>query len=152
MHKGSEQMVNQTDVRTLAEHFATALDRSDFDIVAAMLAPNCRYDLTRASFSLEGTLVGPHAIIDSYRAHDAHARRLFDKVDYLSAIEAVEGRTAVLRFTDVLEKNGERHTYHCRQRISLDEKGQIQSIGQEDIPSEIAAVRIFMTRVGLDPR
>jgi hypothetical protein len=142
-------MISETDVRDLATAFATALDHNDFATAAAMLAPDCRYDLTRASLSSEGTLIGPQAIVDSYRAHDAYARRLLDRIDYVSVVEAVDAMTAVIRFTDVLEKNGERHTYYCRQQIILDEKRQIQSIVQDDIPSEIAAVRAFMSRVGV---
>ena len=114
-----------------------------------MLSPDCRYDRTNASFSSEGTLVGPQAIIGSYRAHDARARHLFDRVDYLSVVETVDGITAVIRFTDIIEKNGERHTYNSRQRITFDEMRQIQSIVQEDIPFETEAVRTFMSRVGV---
>ena len=142
-------MVSEDKVRTIAQAFADALDGNDLDRVATLLAPTCRYDLTRASFTSEGTLVGPDAILESYRWHDARARILFDRIEYSSAVEAVEGMTAVIRFTDVLETTGERHTYSCRQRITVNKAGLIALIVQEEIPTEVVAVRAFMERVGV---
>ena len=114
-----------------------------------MLAPTCRYDLTSASFTSEGILVGPAAIVESYRWHDAHARTLFDRVDYFSDVEGVDGMTAVIRFSDVLEKAGARHTYSSQQRITVNQVMLIDSIIQQDIPAETVAVRAFMERVGV---
>ena len=142
-------MERGVQVRRVARTFADALDRSDFETVTRLLAPDCRYDLTAASLTDEGTLVGPEAIVDSYRRHDARARRLFDRVEYSSVVEVVDARTAVIRFTDVLVKARESHTYSCRQRISLNESMTIDSIVQEDIPTEVAAARAFMQRVGV---
>ena len=93
--------------------------------------------------------LGPDAILESYRWHDAGARRLFDGVDYSSVVEAVEGMTAVIRFTDVLEKASQRHTYSCRQRVTVNDAALIESIVQEDNPDETVAVRTFMERVGV---
>lgn len=142
-------MISEDEVRAVAQAFADALDRNDFDRGATMLAPWCQYDRTTASFTSEGTLVGPNAILESYRRHDARARRLFDRVDYSSVVETVDGMTAVIQFTDVLEKVGTRHTYSCRQRITVNESAVIESIIQEDIPAETVAVRAFMERVGV---
>jgi hypothetical protein len=142
-------MSSEDDVRARAQTFAESLDRNDFEMVATMLAPTCRYDLTGASLTSEGTLVGPDAILASYRSHDTRARRLFDSVEYSSVVEAVDGKTAVIRFTDVLEKSGAKHAYTCRQRITVDEQCQIDTIVQEDIPEEMAAVRGFLERVGV---
>jgi hypothetical protein len=141
--------VSEDDVKAVAQVFADALDHNDFERAATMLAPTCRYDLTAASFSAEGTLVGPDAILESYRWHDARARRLFDHVDYSSVVETVDGVTAVIRFTDVLEKAGQRHTYSCRQRTTVNDAAFIELIVHEDIPAETVAVRVFMERVGV---
>jgi hypothetical protein len=142
-------MVMEDEVRVVAHAFADALDRNDFDKVATLLVPTCRYDRTTASFTSEVTLVGPDAILESYRWHDVRARSLFDRVDYSSVVEAVEGLTAVIRFTDVLEKAGQRHTYSCRQRITVNESSLIDSIVHEDISGETMAARAFMQRVGV---
>ena len=142
-------MSSEEGVRAVAQAFADALDRSDFEGVTRMLAPTCRYDLTTASFTSEDTLVGPNAILESYRWHGARERKLFDRVEYSSVVEAIDGMTAVIRFTDVLEKEGQRHTYSCRQRITVEDSMVIGSIMQEDISSEIVAVRAFMERVGV---
>jgi hypothetical protein len=142
-------MSSEQEVRTRAQEFAESLDRNDFETVAAMLAPACRYDLTQASLTSEGTLVGPDAILASYRSHDVRAQRLFERVHYSSVVETVHGHTAVIRFTDVLEKFGAKHTYSCRQHITFDEQWRVETIVQEDIPAETAAVRSFLERVGV---
>ena len=144
-----EVQVSEDDVRVVAQAFADALDRNDFDRVATLLAPRCRYDLTAASFTTEGTLAGPDAILESYRWHDARARRLFDRVNYSSAVEAVDGMTAVIRFTDMLEKAGQGHTYSCRQQITVNDVALIESIVHEGIPEETTALRAFIDRVGV---
>ena len=131
-----------------ARAFADCLDRSDFASVAVMLAPGCRY-VTGSSLTPEGTLVGPDAIIASYRRHDERARSLFDRVEYSSAVEAVRDNSAVIRFTDVIEKAGEEHSYSCFQRITFDEHWRIEGIVQQDIPTEITALRAFFGRVGV---
>jgi hypothetical protein len=142
-------MSTDEKVRMQAKAFAESLDRNDFEAVAAMLAPACRYDLTTASLTAEGTLVGADAILASYRSHDARAQRLFDRVDYSSVVEAVHGNTAVIRFTDVLQKAGATHRYSCRQRVTIDEHGRIDTIVHEDIAEETTAVQAFMKRVGV---
>jgi hypothetical protein len=143
-------MPNEEQIRAIAQAFANALDRNDFDAAAAMLAPTCRYDLTRASLTSEGTLMGPEAIVQSYRRHNARAQVLFDRVEYFSAVEDIEGGAAVIRFSDVLEKGSERHTYSCRQRVVVNESGLIDLIVQFDIPEETTAVRAFLRRVGVN--
>jgi len=138
-------------VRAIAEAFAIALDGNDFDTALTMLAPTCRYDRTGASHPSEGVLLGPATIVASYRSHDDRARAVFDRVEYVSAVERVEGASAVIRFSDVLEKAGERHTYCCRQRITVNASSLIETIVHDDIPGEEAAVREFMARVGVKP-
>ena len=88
-------MVSKEQVRAVAQAFADALDRNDFAAVAPMLAPTCRYDLTAAAFTAEGPLVGPEAILESYRWHDARGRNQFDRVEYSSVVESVDGMMAV---------------------------------------------------------
>ena len=87
-------MIRAEEVSAVTRSFANALDCGDFEKVATMLASTCRYDLTKASFTSEGTLVGREAIVDSYRWHDARARNMFDRVEYSSIVEAVDGMTA----------------------------------------------------------
>src|SRR5688572_30590686 len=58
-------MVREDNLRAVAHAFADALDRNDFESAATMLAPACKYDLTTASLTSEGTLVGPDAILES---------------------------------------------------------------------------------------
>lgn len=140
---------NEEQVRAIAQAFANALDRNDFECAAAMLAPGCRYDLTRAALTSEGTLLGPEAIVQSYERHNTRAHVLFDRVEYFSAVENIDGTTALIRFSDVIEKGSERHTYSCRQRVVVNESGLIDQIVQFDIPEETTAVLGFLRRVGV---
>jgi hypothetical protein len=138
-------MVTEDKMRAMALAFATALDRNDFEGAISLLAPTGRYE----PCAPEGVLVGPAAIVESYRWHDARDRAAFDRVEYSSSIESVHALTAAIRFTDVLEKDGESHTYNCRQHITVNETAAIYRIIQEDVPEEKAVVRDFMKRVGV---
>jgi hypothetical protein len=131
-----------------ARAFADCLDRNEFESVAAMLAPDCHY-VQESSLTSEGTLVGPDAILASYRWHDERSRRVFDRVEYSSDVEVLSDDLVVIRFTDIIEKDGETHSYSCFQRITFDEHWQIARIVQEDIPAEITAVKAFLERVGI---
>jgi hypothetical protein len=131
-------------IRLVAQRFADALDQNDFDTVAALLSPHCVY-VTHS----EGTFTGPEAIAASYRSHDALARKLFDRVEYSSTIEGVDGSSAAIRFYDVLEKDGARHSYYCRQHVHVSDAGKIDSITHEEVPSEADAFRVFLRRVGV---
>lgn len=140
--------MREDDIRAKAQAFADALDRNDFGTVAGMLAPDCRYQ-TGASFTSEGTLVGPDAIVASYRQHDGRSRRLFDSVEYSSVVEDVDGTEVTIRFIDVLEKAGAKHSHSCRQRLSLDRELRIKTIVQDDIATEVLALRAFLERAGI---
>jgi len=140
--------VSEDEVRAIAQKFATALDQNDFAAVAALLSADCRYELTKSEFTSETSLVGPAAIIESYRWHDTRARAAFDRVEYSSCVEGVENMSATIRFTDALEKAALRHVYECRQHVTI-KSGKICLIVQEDIPEGKAAIREFMKRVGV---
>ena len=124
-------MFSEGEVREVAQAFANALDHNEFERAITMLAPTCRYDLSAASFTSESVLIGPTAIIESCRWHDARARNLFDRVEYYSVVAHVEGMTAIIRFSDVLEKLGVQHTYSCRQSVSVNQYGLVDGIVQE---------------------
>ena len=138
-------MLSNERVRAVAQAFADALDGTDFATVRATLGPTCHYDTQSA---LEGVLVGPAAIVESYRSHDARARQSFDYVEYSSLVETVDGMSALIQFTDVIRRQDHEHTYRCRQRIVIDEAAVIVSITQENIPAEVSAPKEFLTRVG----
>ncbi len=140
-------MLSEQQVRLVAQAFADALDQNDFDRAASLLSVDCRYD-TRSTPGA-GMLIGASAIINSYRWHDQRARTAFDRVDYLSEVEEVDGSAALVRFTDDLEKDGERHTYSCYQRLSIGASGQITAIAQQEIEGQRAALDAFTKRVGV---
>src|SRR4051812_47913916 len=104
-------------VRQAAARFAEALDRNDFNGANSMLTSDCLYDRRAGQLTSEGIIVGPDAIIASYKSHDEWARQIFERVAYSSVIEAVKGPVATIRFVDEIEKSGKHHIYSSLQHI-----------------------------------
>jgi hypothetical protein len=110
--------------------FAAALDADDFDAVRWVLAAGCRYEI-------RGTvLVGPDAILESYRSASEGAKQEFDSVRYESLVVAFGAGTVTVEFADHVERNGKAHTFRCRQRLTLDADGRVVGIVHEDLPGE----------------
>jgi len=86
-----------TDETIRPSGVADALDRSNFDAAAAMLAPSCRYGLSKASLTSEGNAHragGDYRLVSLARRAGAPAVRF---LEYFSVVERVEGSGAVLR-------------------------------------------------------
>jgi hypothetical protein len=110
--------------------FAAALDADDFEAAGQLLAADCRYEV-------RGDVhVGPDAILDSYRSASAGAKKEFDSVSYESRVVAAGAGTATVEFADHIERNGQVHTFRCRQHLTLDTNGRIAGIVHEDLPGE----------------
>jgi hypothetical protein len=127
-----------------ASEFALMLDEDDYARAATFLSPRCAYDTGAA------TLVGPDAIIASYRASSEKARRLFDSIEYISEIAGATADTATILYIDRITHKGETHEYRCRQRIRWGADGLIAAIVHEDIPGERERLRAYCERVGVD--
>ena len=69
--------------RSIATRFAAALDADDYDAARPLLAPDCRYEAPKS------VIIGPDAILDSYRqaSIDGHAK--FDRLEYASTVPEV---------------------------------------------------------------
>jgi hypothetical protein len=114
----------------LALRFALALDREDYNVVRALLAPDCRYEARGAPIS------GADAIVDSYRCAGRTARLLFDTVDYESGLISAQANVAEISFSDRLTKDGKQHLYSCRQRLFFTPGGLVSRIVHEELPGE----------------
>jgi ketosteroid isomerase-like protein len=133
------------DVHEIVAAMARALDADDLDAVRALLADDCVYQVRGE------TLHGPEAIVASYAAASAMARRLFDEVRYESAVEGVSGTTARVAFTDYLLKAGHPwHRYRCRQEFTVGAAGRIVRIVHQEIPSERDALDRHMRECGIE--
>jgi hypothetical protein len=126
----------------IAKRFAAALDRCDFAEALGYLSPDCRYEI-----GLE-TLVGPDAIVASYRLNAEWGSRALQQVIYESEVEEESGGLCVL-YIDRLTQAGQTHEYRCRQHLSLDDSGQIVGILHEELPGERAHLDDFFRRVGV---
>jgi len=78
-------MADATPEVEIARVFAETLDACDYARAAWFLAAGCRYIRPSAE-----VLIGPDAILASYRESDARARRSFDTVAYRSEATADE--------------------------------------------------------------
>ena|SRR5262245_5092126 len=113
----------------IATRFAAALDADDFAPARELLAASCHYEVRGA------VLIGPDAILDSYRAASESARREFDRVSYASRVIRVEANSATVEFADHLERAGASHIFRSLQRLTIT-GGLITAIRHEDLPGE----------------
>jgi hypothetical protein len=125
----------------VAARFAAALDADDFAAARPLLAEGCRYEVRGE------VLVGPDAILDSYRAASDGARREFSAVAYTSRVSRAEGNSATIEFADRIERAGRSHTFRSLQHLTVTD-GLITAIRHEDLAGErerLAAFREAMT-------
>jgi hypothetical protein len=97
----------------------------------------------------EATHSGPEAITASYRQGSALARRLFEAVAFSHEIVAVNERTVLVDFADVLTYRGDLLVHHSLQEFTVSRGGVITGIRDVSDPSERAKVQEFETRHGL---
>src|SRR5262245_46706300 len=131
--------------RSAAGRLARLLDQDDFPAARALLADDCVYHAARE------TLRGPDAIVESYRAASAWARRMFDEVRYESEVESVSRDTARVTFVDYLLKVGHGwHRYRCQQEFSMGADGLIAHIVHRELPGEREALEAFFAACGIE--
>jgi limonene-1,2-epoxide hydrolase len=134
-----------TEPERVVAQLALALDRDDFPAAAACLAPDCEYETGRE------TLHGPAAIIASYAAASAWARRALDDVRYESAVEPARGNVVPVRFTDYLMKAGGRwHRHRCVQEFEVGAAGLIVRIVHVELPGEREALDAYFLALGIE--
>lgn len=126
----------------IARRFAAALDRCDFVEATQYLAPDCRYETGH------GELVGPDAIIASYRESAEWGSQALDQVVYESAVEERDGSFRVL-YTDRITHEGQAFEYRSCQRLWLNAAGLVARIVHEELPGEREALQAFFARCGV---
>ncbi len=130
------------DPLEVAQRFASALDRSDFAEAARYLSPDCHYQTATVE------LVGPAAIIGSYRESAEWGSRNLDRVIYESAVQQTAGGLAVL-YTDHIFLQGQQHDYQCRQHLTIHDNGLITRIVHEELPGERERLEHFFSLRGV---
>jgi hypothetical protein len=122
-----------------ARRFAAALDAEDYEAVRASLGSGCVYDAP------QGVLIGPEAIVASYRENADGARSRFAKIEYTSEV-ATAGPApaeAVITFIDRVMLGGAWHEHRCRQHVRFGAGGLIEHIRHEELPGERERLQQF---------
>ncbi len=120
----------------VALRFAAALDTEDYAVVRTCLVDDCVYESPR------GELIGPDAIVESYRANGDSARQRFDSIVYRHEIEPLGEGWFKIEFIDELHARGRSHVFRCNQRVQIG-KGQIVRIDHEEIPGQREQLNLF---------
>ncbi|MGZ3688754.1 MAG: nuclear transport factor 2 family protein, partial [Bdellovibrionota bacterium] len=93
----------------VAEGFASALDRDDFEAAARFLTPDCLYEIGGH------TMQGREPIIASYRENAEWVKANLDAIQYESVIEHTDAESATVLFTDHVQKAGQKFHFSSRQ-------------------------------------
>ena len=130
----------------VAEQFAYALDRSNFEQAAELLRDDCEYVIRGQ------TIRGPTAIMAAYAQSDAWALKNLDRIEYESSTAQADdtvGSAVVITFVDRVFHQGRSHIFTCRQLIALGPCGRIARITHEDVEGEREALDAFFASCGL---
>jgi hypothetical protein len=128
--------------RATAGRFANALDRCDFGEATGYLAEDCQYRIA------EQTIVGPQAIMASYRESAEWGSRTLEQVIYASEVEERHEGVSVL-YIDRIIQHGQAHEYRCRQHLTFNAAGKVARIVHEELPGEREKLNEFFARHGV---
>lgn len=123
-----------------ARRFAEALDAEDYATAQALLAGDCVYHVAGA------TIIGPSAIIESYRANGESAKERFGSVAYASEVSSTAPSRAAILFRDLLRIGDERHEFNCRQHLRMNSDGLVEEIHHEELSGQRERLKAFETR------
>jgi len=128
------------DILATARRLAEALDAEDYSAARATLAEGCVYHTGTT------TLVGPEAVIGSYRATGEAAHERFDEILYASRVDPSETSGAVITYTDRVRCGREWHEFRCRQHVRIGAAGLVDEIWHEELPGERERLQEFEQR------
>jgi hypothetical protein len=126
----------------VAGRLARCLDAEDYRGATELLGDRCEYVCRGEEYH------GPTAIIETYRSNGESARREFDRIEYESAVHGLSDRSAEIHFVDRLCRNGEWHTFQCRQIVEVGGDGRIVRIEHVDLPGQREALAEYRRRFG----
>lgn len=132
-----------TGAERVARQFAQALDRDDFEAARALLAPECVYQGRTA------ILIGPEAILQSYRDASHWGRARLSRVDFSSAVRPESDGRQVIRYIDRIWHAGQCHSYQCEQVLSFGRNAEIVHILHRELPGQREALLRFFAEVGV---
>jgi hypothetical protein len=126
-----------TSAVDIATKLARALDAEDYDAARGLLDVACRY-----TGGPDGEIIGPQAIVDSYRNHGAQANESrFDEIIFSSEVAAGGPNRATITYLDRLRLGKRWHEHRCAQHVEVGPSGRIIAIQHQDLPGEVDALR-----------
>jgi hypothetical protein len=128
------------DALAVVTRFARALDEADYGTASACLAEHSRYNCRGELFG------GPTAIIASYRRTGEQAK-VFDSIRTESHVDRIAVQAFRIRFVDHIRHARHDMTFRCEQHVGTDGEGRIIWIEHVDAPEQLAALKVFKSRV-----
>ena len=127
-----------------AKAFATHMDHDNFASAKTFLAEDCQY------VSGDKIYNGPSEIMASYKEHSDYAKSTFDSVIYESSVKQLKNGIFEATYKDVIKKNGNSHSYSCKQILEFNSNGKIQKIIHQDILGEYEKLKAFYKKTGVN--
>lgn len=128
----------------VVETLATALDHDDYETARSLLDPEVTYEVGGES------IVGPEAVVQSYRRASEMAHALFDEVEYdHEIVNSSDESTFLIRYRDSLMVEDEIHVHLAEQEVTLGRDMLVTQIVDQVVPGERKKVDEFMARHGI---
>lgn len=128
-------------MKEIVESLAVALDADNYEAAHTTLAANVRYEVKGL------TLIGPDAVVDSYRGASEQAHELFDGVGYDHEITQEGDNTYVISYRDILTIAEETVIHHARQDVTVVD-GEVVQIVNVELDGQRELVDEFLARHG----
>lgn len=132
--------------KKVVREFATALDRQDYTTARDLLASDCAYHIRSR------VLLGPDAIIGSYKSNAEWGAANIDITVYKSSVERAPDGRFLVRFEDHIQHAGRRFTHTSRQFVTVNADSRIALIEHEDLPGAQEALEAFFFEAGVHRR
>lgn len=134
-------MISPIDI---VSRLAEALDRDDYETAGSAMADRVEYSIG------DQVLVGPEAVVDSYRAASEMAHRLFDRVEYGHRVMTTDDPNAFrVSYSDTLTISGETLKHMAEQHVTVAPGEGVVRIVNVEVPGEREKVDAFLERHGL---
>lgn len=131
-------------MQDIATQFGTFLDNDNFEAVKKLLSHNCKYLIG------DDILSGPENISHSYQQNMIEGRKKLDKLEWgKSSIEIISESEYYVHFTDYLTHKEKGHIFKCKQKLTINKKGQIIRIEHINEPGEQDKLDRYYKEVGL---
>jgi len=131
-------------MKEIAMQFGESLDNDNFDATKKLLCQNCKYIIG------DEVLIGPETICQSYEQNMLEGRKKLDVLEWgKSSIESINDSEYHVHFTDFLTHKGKSYTHKCKQKLFINDEGQIMSIEHIHDQEEQDRLDNYYKEVGL---